>query len=356
MRELKTWLKQLRGLPRAAERAGTVLRELESRIGYLDEVGLGYLTVERPGAHALRRRGSAYPPRERARQPLTATMYALDEPTVGLHAGDVRRLLGVLRHLRDLGNTVVVVEHDPMMIAGADYTVELGPGGGREGGSLIRAGASAPGRAGKGAKKAQNAKDANPQTPGRVILLRTLSRERRFTRRDPAIRIVGAREHNLKDLDVRIPLGRMVCVTGVSGSGKSTLVEDVLYNNYLRQRGEAVSEVGACTRIEGLELVGEMVHMGQELPARSLRSNPATYLKIYDDIRRLFAQSNEARRLGIQPRHFSFNVDGGRCEKCHGTGTVTIEMHFMADSRSAVRRVRRPPLPEPHPGHPLPGP
>ena len=161
--------------------------------------------------------------------------------------------------------------------------------------------------------------------------MRTLSRERRFTRRDPALRIVGAREHNLQDLDVRIPLGRMVCVTGVSGSGKSTLVEDVLYNNYLRQRGEPVSEVGACDRIEGLELVGEMVHMGQELPARSLRSNPATYLKIYDDIRRLFAQSNEARRLGIQPRHFSFNVDGGRCEKCHGTGTVTIEMHFMAD-------------------------
>jgi len=164
-----------------------------------------------------------------------------------------------------------------------------------------------------------------------VMLMRTLSRERRFTKRDPALRIVGAREHNLKGLDVRIPLGRMVCVTGVSGSGKSTLVEDVLYNNYLRRRGEPVSEVGACDRIEGLELVGEMVHMGQELPARSLRSNPATYLKIYDDIRRLFAQSNEARRLGIQPRHFSFNVDGGRCEKCHGTGTVTIEMHFMAD-------------------------
>ncbi len=331
VRELKTWLKHLRGLPRAAERAGTVLRELENRIGYLDEVGLGYLTVERQARTLSGGEAQRIHLASALGSLLTATMYALDEPTVGLHAGDVRRLLGVLRHLRDLGNTVVVVEHDPMMIAGADYTVELGPGGGREGGSLIRAGASAPGRAGKGAKKAQNAKDANPQTPGRVILLRTLSRERRFTRRDPAIRIVGAREHNLKDLDVRIPLGRMVCVTGVSGSGKSTLVEDVLYNNYLRQRGEAVSEVGACTRIEGLELVGEMVHMGQELPARSLRSNPATYLKIYDDIRRLFAQSNEARRLGIQPRHFSFNVDGGRCEKCHGTGTVTIEMHFMAD-------------------------
>jgi excinuclease ABC subunit A len=335
VRELKGWLEQLHRQPRAAERAGVVLRELKSRVGYLDEVGLGYLTVERQARTLSGGEAQRIHLASALGSLLTATMYALDEPTVGLHAGDVRRLLGVLRHLRDLGNTVVVVEHDPMMIAGADFTVELGPGGGREGGSLIRAGAPARSRAVKGAKNVKPVKHvndaANAGTPGRVILMRTLSRERRFTRRDPALRIVGAREHNLKDLDVRIPLGRMVCVTGVSGSGKSTLVEDVLYNNYLRRRGEPVSDVGACDRIEGLELVGEMVHMGQELPARSLRSNPATYLKIYDDIRRLFAQSNEARRLGIQPRHFSFNVDGGRCEKCHGTGTVTIEMHFMAD-------------------------
>ena len=328
VRELKVWLEHLGGQTRAAERATVVLRELKSRVGYLDEVGLGYLTVERQARTLSGGEAQRIHLASALGSLLTSTMYALDEPTVGLHAGDVRRLLGVLRHLRDLGNTVVVVEHDPMMIAGADFTVELGPGGGREGGNLIRAGAPERSRASKGAK---NVKPASAGTPGRVILLRTLSRERRFTRRDPALRIVGAREHNLKDLDVRIPLGRMVCVTGVSGSGKSTLVEDVLYNNYLRRRGEPVSEVGACDRIEGLELVGEMVHMGQELPARSLRSNPATYLKIYDDIRRLFAQSNEARRLGIQPRHFSFNVEGGRCEKCHGTGTVTIEMHFMAD-------------------------
>jgi excinuclease ABC subunit A len=336
VRELKSWLAQLDSQPRAAARAGTILRELKSRVGYLDEVGLGYLTVERQARTLSGGEAQRIHLASALGSLLTATMYALDEPTVGLHAGDVRRLLGVLRHLRDLGNTVVVVEHDPMMIAGADFTVELGPGGGRDGGSLMRAGAPARERAASSARK--NAKHAdrsrnssNAGTPGRVMLLRTLSRERRFTRHDPALRIVGAREHNLKGLDVRIPLGRMVCVTGVSGSGKSTLVEDVLYNNYLRRRGEPVSDVGACDRIEGLELVGEMVHMGQELPARSLRSNPATYLKIYDDIRRLFAQSNEARRLGILPRHFSFNVDGGRCDKCHGTGTVTIEMHFMAD-------------------------
>ncbi len=320
VRELKGWLEKLSRQPQAVARAGVVLRELKSRVGYLDEVGLGYLTVERQARTLSGGEAQRIHLASALGSLLTATMYALDEPTVGLHAGDVRRLLGVLRRLRDLGNTVVVVEHDPMMIAGADFIVELGPGGGREGGSLIRAGAPARGR---GAKSAG--------TPGRVMLMRALARERRFTRHDPALRIVGAREHNLKGLDLRIPLGRMVCVTGVSGSGKSTLIEDVLYNNYLRRRGEPVSEVGACDRIEGLELVGEMVHMSQELPARSLRSNPATYLKIYDDIRRLFAQSNEARRLGIVPRHFSFNVDAGRCEKCHGTGTVTVEMHFMAD-------------------------
>lgn len=321
VRELARWLEDLARKREVRERAGAVLRELRGRVGYLDEVGLGYLTGERQARtlsggeaqriHLAGALGSL----------LTGTLYALDEPTVGLHASDVRRLLGVLRHLRDLGNTVAVVEHDPAMIAGADFVVELGPGGGREGGRLMRAGPPARARADK----------PGAETPERVMLMRALARERRFTRRDPAIHIVGAREHNLKGIDVRIPLGRMVCVTGVSGSGKSTLVEDVLYNNYLRSRGEAVSEVGACGRIEGFELIGEMVHMGQELPTRSLRSNPATYLKIYDDIRKLFAQSPEARRLGIQPGHFSFNVDGGRCQKCHGTGTVTIEMHFMAD-------------------------
>ena len=320
VRELKGWLDALARKRAARERAGVVLRELQGRVGYLDEVGLGYLTVERQARtlsggeaqriHLAGALGSL----------LTGTLYALDEPTVGLHAADVRRLLSVLRHLRDLGNTVVVVEHDPTMIAGGDFVVDLGPGGGREGGALLRAGAPARASAGR-----------RLQTARRVILMRALARERRFSRRDPALSVVGAREHNLRGIDVRIPLGRMVCVTGVSGSGKSTLVEDVLYNNYLRRRGELVSDVGACVRIDGLELVGEMVHMGQELPARSLRSNPATYLKIYDDIRRLFAQSVEARRLGIQPGHFSFNVDGGRCEKCHGTGTLTIEMHFMAD-------------------------
>jgi excinuclease ABC subunit A len=320
VRDLPAWLESLRSVRKLAKRAATPLRELRNRVGYLNEVGLGYLTLERQARtlsggeaqriHLAGALGSL----------LSGTLYALDEPTVGLHAGDSRRLLGVLRHLRDLGNTVVVVEHDPTMIGGADTIVELGPGGGRDGGTVLRSGTPA-----------RNGRDSPTSKPARVLLMRAVARQRRVSAGHPAIRIVGARENNLRNLDVTIPLGRLVCVTGVSGSGKSTLVESVLYNNYLRYSGEAVSDVGACERIEGLGQIGEMVHMGQELPARSLRSNPATYLKVYDEIRKLFAASSEARRLRIKPRDFSFNVDGGRCEKCHGTGSVTIEMHFMAD-------------------------
>ena len=320
VRDLPDWIEGLRKHKQIAARAGVLLRELGNRVGYLNEVGLGYLTLERQGRTLSGGEAQRIHLASALGSLLSGTLYALDEPTVGLHAGDSRRLLGVLRHLRDLGNTVVVVEHDPVMIAGADYVVELGPGGGRQGGRLMRAGVPAKGNL-----------NGNGETPGRVLLMRALSHQRRFTKRDPAVRITGATENNLRNLSVAIPTGRLVCVTGVSGSGKSTLVETVLYNNYLRRAGEAVSEVGACERIEGLDLIGEMVHMGQEMPTRSLRSNPATYLKIYDEIRKLFAANPEARRLGVKTRDFSFNVEGGRCDRCHGTGTVTIEMHFMAD-------------------------
>ena len=320
VRDLPGWIEGLRKHKEIASRAGVLLRELDNRVGYLNEVGLGYLTLERQGRTLSGGEAQRIHLASALGSLLSGTLYALDEPTVGLHAGDSRRLLGVLRHLRDLGNTVVVVEHDPIMIAGADYVVELGPGGGRQGGQLIRAG-----------EPSNGGSNGNGETPGRVLLMRALAHQRRFTKRDAAVRITGATENNLHNLSVAIPLGRLVCVTGVSGSGKSTLVETVLYNNYLRRAGETVSEIGACERIEGLEQIGEMVHMGQEMPTRSLRSNPATYLKIYDEIRKLFAANPEARRLGVKTRDFSFNVEGGRCDRCHGTGTVTIEMHFMAD-------------------------
>ena len=320
VRDLPGWLESLQKKHEITTRASVVLRELLNRVGYLNEVGLGYLTLERQARTLSGGEAQRIHLASALGNILCGTLYALDEPTVGLHAGDSRRLLGVLRRLRDLGNTVVVVEHDPTMIAGADLVVELGPGGGREGGNLLHVGGTSEGGL-----------NSAGESPGRVLLMRAISRQRRFGKGNAAVRITGARENNLCNLNAAIPLGRLVCVTGVSGSGKSTLIETVLYNNYLRRAGESVSDVGACERIEGLEQIGDMVHMGQEMPARSLRSNPATYLKIYDEIRKLFAASIEARRLKIKPRDFSFNVNGGRCDRCHGTGTVTIEMHFMAD-------------------------
>ncbi len=320
VRDLSAWLDDLANRPELRARAETILRELKNRAGYLNEVGLGYLTLERQGRTLSGGEAQRIHLASALGSRLTGTMYALDEPTVGLHAADTNRLLAVLRHLRDLGNTVVIVEHDPVTITGADFVVALGPGGGREGGDILSAGP--PDDAGL---------NGSLGTPGRVLLMRAMARERRFIKSEPGVQISGAREHNLKNLDVWIPLRRLVCVTGVSGSGKSTLVEDVLFNNWLRYRGVAASEAGECDRIIGLGQIGDIVHMGQELPARSMRSNPATYLKIYDQIRALFARSPEARRMGIKARHFSFNVAGGRCERCHGTGTVTIEMHFMAD-------------------------
>jgi excinuclease ABC subunit A len=320
IRDLVVWLGKIGSIPEVARRAAVVIRELRNRTGYLAEVGLGYLTVERQARTLSGGEAQRIHLASALGSVLVGTLYALDEPTVGLHAADARRLLGVLYSLRDFGNTVIVVEHDPTMIAGADHVVELGPGGGSEGGELTYSGPPAKANL-----------ESMASSPGRVLLMQAIAKRRKFSKRDPAIRIFGAREHNLDDLDAAIPAGRMVCVSGVSGSGKSTLVEDVLYNNYLRRSGNTSVEAGACDRIEGFELVGDMVHMGQELPARSMRSNPATYLKIYDEIRKQFAASSEARRLGVQARHFSFNVTGGRCEKCSGTGTVTIEMHFMAD-------------------------
>jgi len=320
VRDLSRWVAGLAERPAVNRVAGPLLRELANRAEYLNAVGLGYLTLERQARTLSGGEAQRIHLASALGNLLTGTLYALDEPTVGLHPSDARRLLDVLRRLRDLGNTVVVVEHDPTLVGGADHVAVLGPGGGRDGGELVYVGRPR-------AAALRNALSA----PGRVLLMRALARERRFGRRDPAVRIVGAREHNLRNLSVAIPLGRLVCITGVSGSGKSTLVEEVLYANWQRHAGETVSEVGACDAITGLDAIGEMVHMGQELPARSIRSNLATYLKIYDDIRRLFAASAEARKLGVTARHFSFNVSGGRCDRCRGTGTVTIEMHFMAD-------------------------
>lgn len=303
---------------RASSRVETLLREVRGRLRYLMDVGLDYLTLARQARtlsggeaqriHLASALGAA----------LTDTLYCLDEPTVGLHARDSDRLLGVLRRLTEAGNTVVVVEHDPALIEGADNVIDVGPSGGAGGGQILYQGppadlvaeASATGRflGGRG-----DGSSIPRRGGGRV-----------------ALTIEGARENNLQNVTVGIPGRRLVSVTGVSGSGKSTLVEQVLYGGYLREQGEGV-EAGACDRIRGFDRFDQVVLMSQAPTGRSSRSNAATYLKAYDEIRKLLAATPAAREAGIPPGHFSFNSSGGRCEECGGMGTVTLEMHFMAD-------------------------
>ena len=319
--KLTRFLKRLGLDATAAARTESVMRELEARLGYLEEVGLGYLTLDRQARtlsggeaqriHLASALGSA----------LTDTLYALDEPTVGLHPRDSRRLLKVLRHLTRMGNTVALVEHDPTIIEGADHVIDLGPGGGAGGGNVMYEGkpSGLPGR---------------ESATGRLLLIRTVHRQEKRAAKEMdrgSLVIRGARENNLAIDRVEIPLGRFVCVTGVSGSGKSTLVEQVLHENWLLQRGLGGHEAGRCEGIDGFEKIDDVLMMSQAAIGRSARSNPATYLKAYDEIRKLFAATPAARRTKITPGAFSFNTPGGRCEHCQGTGITTLEMHFMAD-------------------------
>jgi excinuclease ABC subunit A len=306
--------------PTQAEAARHILREINSRLSYLLATGLGYLTLSRQARtlsggesqriHLASALGSA----------LTNTLYVLDEPTIGLHARDSNRLLRVLKKLTKTGNTVVVVEHDPTVIQGAEHVIDLGPGGGALGGEVMFEGTVA------GLRRSSTRTGRLLRKPPKLSFA-----ERQPTRAGQAITIVGAKENNLRDLTLRVPLGQLVCVTGVSGAGKSTLVDLVLYNGYLRRIGKSGVETGDVERIEGLEEVEEMIMMSQAPVGRSIRSLPVTYCKAMGDIRRLFASSRQARRASVTASHFSFNTQAGRCQACKGTGTVTVEMHFMAD-------------------------
>ena len=293
--------------------AGHLRREIVNRLVYLDEVGLSYLTLERQtrtlsGGEAQRINLAAA-----LGSSLTETMYVIDEPTVGLHARDSERLLSVLRRLRNAGNTVIVVEHDPTIIAGADHIIEIGPGAGEYGGEITYEGS--PRSSGLGSRTSDSP-----------------SRSPRPEDRGPILTIRGAREHNLQNVDVSIPLGKLVAVTGVSGSGKSTLIRNCLYNRYQRDvRGVSGLDAGRIGALEGIDRIYDMEFVDQSPIGRSTRSNPATYVKAWDEIRKILSETTAAKLNGVTAGMFSFNTQGGRCDTCEGAGTVTIDMQFLAD-------------------------
>ncbi len=335
--DLQGWFEGLSLSPAEEARLSSVIAELKARIRYMNDVGLDYLTLSRSARTLSGGEAQRIGLASALGGSLTGTMYVLDEPTIGLHAADTRRLLGILRRLADRGNTVVLVEHDPEVIETADHVIDLGPGAGTLGGRLLfegtpralsRVRSSATGaQLARRLARAEEPEGRNPAgTPGRG------GRIVAFRRAEGALTVVGAREHNLRNLTARFPLGRLVSVSGVSGSGKSTLVRDILYNSYARRvKGVVSCEVGEHDRVEGTESVIDIQFVDQSPLGRSARSNPVTYMKAWDDIRQLFAKSGRAVTRGITARDFSFNSAGGRCEECKGTGWQTIDMQFLAD-------------------------
>jgi len=301
--------------------ARRVLKEVRERLGFLRDVGLDYLTLDRPAGTLSGGEGQRIRLATQIGSSLVGVLYILDEPSIGLHQRDNRRLLDTLKRLRDLGNTVLVVEHDEETMRAADYVVDLGPGAGELGGHLVAVGTP-------------DEIMANPASLTGRYLSRALSIPVPGSRRKgngATLTIHNPREHNLKGTTVRIPLGTFTCVTGVSGSGKSTLVNDILYRALAQMLHRAYDRPGAHDRIEGAQHVDKVVDIDQSPIGRTPRSNPATYTGVFAFIRALFARTPDARMHGYQPGRFSFNVKGGRCEACQGDGLVKIEMHFLPD-------------------------
>ncbi len=320
VRDLRTFLDEVQLTSAQLAIGKEILKEIKGRLQFLIDVGLDYLSLSRAtgtlsGGEAQRIRLAT-----QIGSGLVGVAYIMDEPSIGLHQNDNEKLLATLKHLRDLGNTLIVVEHDEDTMLAADYVVDIGPGAGEHGGEVVAAGT---------AKEIMKNKDS--------ITGKYLSRKLQVpvpeTRRKPTgfIKVVGAKENNLKNIDVKFPLGVFTCVTGVSGSGKSSLVNEILYKSLARKLNRARIIPGKCKGIEGIEQLDKVINIDQSPIGRTPRSNPATYTGMFDMIRDLFAATVDAKERGYKKGRFSFNVKGGRCEACSGDGILKVEMHFLPD-------------------------
>ncbi|MFN3344790.1 MAG: excinuclease ABC subunit UvrA [Chloroherpetonaceae bacterium] len=302
--------------------ASTILAELEKRLGYLVEVGLDYLTLDRNATTLSGGESQRINLATSLGSSLMGSIYILDEPSIGLHQRDSARLIQILKKLRDIGNTVIVVEHDREIMEAADVIIDMGLGAGKNGGEIIFQGSPTEILTHPTSLTGKYLRNLNAIP---------LPQKRRKVNLNNAIEVIGALENNLKNIDVKFPLGVLTCVTGVSGSGKSTLVNDILYLGILKQKVGTSEKVGTHRALKGIEKIEKVELVDQSPIGRTSRSNPATYLKIFDDIRALFAQTQVAKLKGWDAGYFSFNIPGGRCETCTGEGVITVEMQFLAD-------------------------
>jgi excinuclease ABC subunit A len=321
VREAQQFFADLQLSDKEAAVADKVLREIRRRLSFLADVGLDYLTLDRLSSTLSGGESQRINLATSLGSALVGTLYVLDEPSIGLHSRDNRRLIDILQQLRDQGNTVLVVEHDEDMMRVADHIVDIGLGAGEQGGKVVYSGDY------QGLLQESRSLTAK-YLRNELAIPVPLPRRKGLSHR---IRLKGASEHNLKDIDVDIPLNALTCVTGVSGSGKSTLVHDVLYAAIKRAKGDWDRRVGSFRELHGLEYITDVVLVDQTPIGRTPRSNPVTYLKAFDPIRELFALTKDARARGLTASHFSFNVPGGRCEACQGEGEVRVEMQFLAD-------------------------